>query len=571
MQADFSHTSSEVLVFIGAGATSALGMPSTDDQTDILRKLSEAQKSDGAEFEEVQKTLQKYFSEKDVQKINAFFKVLDGTNESNFIISDEDLENARVVFGNSAGKEVLQKRILELRSDYDWNALKKVIKSCPHNKNDDNLIRDAYSIIDHRILSHQSLKICLGHEGELNEEILSPSRLLGARNFLTLFISMLFAGSWNNITAGRKSDEFNLYKNFISAFDRLMQNEGMKFYQQKKSVNSRDFYLFSTSFVSFNFEMVFPWIFMNSYRELNHRPPYIQDHPLKLWLDYGVEHRGRKIVDGKITPTLEFTESVASRENEDDHIGTPLNRAGKFYFAHGSSAWRECPVCGRMTFYNGNNHWEYKSKSLIPNFPIPLFDADKTESKEFTPQENEWRKNLKYDSLQCMHCGTETKALDAPMIMQSLYKPTPTSFLEEIQRNVKLSLQKARHIILFGYQLPPDDTIWRHAFAEAVCSRKDSDDAAYCSVIVGHKGEQCWLYGNELLTYVNAHLKDDDATSWGVLAIQNAIAIFGEKNVRAYTGGIPQVFGNCTEADVRELFYPKWVEWNGTRLGNKLC
>ena len=568
MQTDFSPTSSEVLVFIGAGATSALGMPSTDDQTDILRKLSEAQKSDGAEFEEAQKTLQKYFSEKDLRKINAFLKLLDGTNESNFIISDEDLESARVVFGNSAGKELLQKRILELRSDYDWNALKKVIKSCPYNKDDDNLIRDAYSIIDHRILSRQSLKISLGHESGLNEEILSPSRLKGARNFLTLFISMLFAGSWNNITDGSKSDEFNLYKNFISAFDRLMQNEGMQFYQQKKSVNSRDFYLFSTSFVSFNFEMVFPWIFMNSHRELNHRPPYIQDHPLKLWLDYGVEHRGRKIVGDKIEPTLEFTESVASRENEDEHIGTPLNRAGKFYFAHGSSAWRECPVCGRMTFYNGNNHWEYKSKSLIPRFPIPLFDADKTESKEFTLQENEWRKKLKYDSLQCMHCGAETKALDAPMIMQSLYKSTPTSFLEEIQRNVKLSLRKARHIILFGYQLPPDDTIWRHAFAEAICSRKDNDDAAYCSIVVGHKGEQRWLYGDELLTYVNAHRKDDDATSWGGLAIQNAIAIFGDKNVRAYTGGIPQVFGNGTEADVRELFYPKteWIKWNGTRI-----
>ena len=114
-----------------------------------------------------------------------------------------------------------------------------------------------------------------------------------------------------------------------------MQKEGIHLSGQGKKFHDRDFYLFSTSFVSFNFEMVFPWIFMNSHYELNHQPPYIQDHPLKLWLDYGVEHRGRKLDDkGNIIPTLEFTESVASRENEDDHIGTPLNRAGKFYFAH---------------------------------------------------------------------------------------------------------------------------------------------------------------------------------------------------------------------------------------------
>lgn len=275
-----------------------------------------------------------------------------------------------------------------------------------------------------------------------------------------------------------------LQEKFIKAFDRLMQKEGFQFAQQGKKVHTRDFYLFSTSFVSFNFEMVFPWIFMNSHYELNHHPTYIQDHPLKLWLDYGVEHRGRKLDDkGNIIPTLEFTESVASRENEDDHIGTPINRAGKFYFAHGSSAWRECPVCGRMTFFHGNNDWgDYKSKKLIPSFPIPLFESEKIDTNEFTKKENDWRKELKYDSLQCMHCSSETKASDAPMIMQTMYKATPTSFLEEIQRNVKVSLEKARHIVLFGYRLPPDDTIWQHAFA-----------------------------------------------------------IFGKNNVRAWTGGIPQV------------------------------
>ena len=566
MSSEYTPTHSETLVFIGAGATASLGMPTTDDQSKILRSLSGQSMKDEADA-----ILKKYFSEKDLSKVTAFLNFLDGSGESNFLISNFDLENARIVFGNVSDKQLLQKRIMELRTDYDWNALRKVIKICPHSESPDNLIRDAYSIIDKKLLAHQSLKVrgCLNKsDNDIScEEILSPSRLQGARKFLTLFINMLFAGAWYKISKGEKSDEFAKYKKFIKAFDRLMQKEGFQFAQQGKKVHTRDFYLFSTAFVSFNFEMVFPWIFMNSHYELNHHPPYIQDHPLKLWLDYGVEHRGRKLVDGKIKPTLEFTESVASRENEDDHIGTPLNRAGKFYFAHGSSAWRECPVCGRMTFFHGNNDWgDYKSKKIIPSFPIPLFESDSIAKTEFTQKENDWRKELKYDSLQCMHCGSETKASDAPMIMQTMYKSTPTSFLEEIQRNVKISLEKAKHIVLLGYRLPPDDTIWQHAFAEGIRARTESEDAAFCTVVVGHKGEEKWINSDELKRYIDLHRKDDDADSWGVSAIQNAIAIFGKDKVRAWTGGIPQIFGECTEKDVKDLFYPDFVKWDGTRV-----
>ena len=35
----------------------------------------------------------------------------------------------------------------------------------------------------------------------------------------------------------------------------------------------------------------------------------------KKWLDYGVEHRARKIVKDKIEPTFEFTESVLFYNN----------------------------------------------------------------------------------------------------------------------------------------------------------------------------------------------------------------------------------------------------------------
>ena len=221
-----------------------------------------------------------------------------------------------------------------------------------------------------------------------------------------------------------------------------------------------------------------------------------------------------------------------------------------------------------MTFFNGGNHWEYKSKRLIPPFPIPFFEDENYEPPN--KKEWEWRKNkLHWDSMQCMHCGSETHALDAPMIMQSLYKSTPTSFLEEIQRNVRVSLEKARHIVLFGYQLPSDDVVWQQTFAEAVRPRIGSSKEAFCSVVVGCNGKCEWLYDDVLEQYVERYRKDDEAESYGVPAIENAWAIFGKDKVRAWTGGIPDVFGNCTEADVKELLYPRdfgKLDWKNTRI-----
>lgn len=556
----FSPLNSEVLVCIGAGATAALGMPQTAAQTDIFRKLGK----DGPNLAEI---LGAYFEGKDLEVVTCFFHLLDGSahDSGNLEVSPQDIAHAKRIFGQDKAESVLRSRILELRRDYDWNALKQILKICPHNEENDNLIRDAYSIIDKKILAGQSIKV---RAGTAQEESLSVSRLQGARNFLTLFINMLFAAAWFKITQGKNEEQFERYRRFVNTFGCLMQKEGMELHRRNYPLDRREFYLFSTSFISFNFEMVFPWILMNCHHQLNHAGTYIASHPLKLWLDFGCEHRGRKRQGGQIVPTIEFTETVASRENEDRHIGTPLNRTGKFYFAHGSSHWRECPNCGRMTFFNGGNKWEYKEKSLIPPLPIPLFT--KIDSAVLTEQEQKLREEkLHFDSLQCMHCGSETFAFSAPMIMQTLYKSTPTSFLEEIQRNVRVSLEKARHIILLGYQLPSDDVVWQQTFAEAVRSRLGTGEKAYCSVVVGFEGENKWLYKRDLENFIQAHESRKNAEFYGIPAIKNAIAIFGKDQVRAYTGGIPQVFGTADERAVKELLYPTWVSWKGTRLEHR--
>lgn len=550
MNQDFYPVNSKTLVIIGAGATASLGMPTTAKQTQVFRSLSKVENEN-----DIRKCICDYFDEPDLSKIISFLELLD--SKSIYEINDDDIKNAKILYGNQINTSILTQRILELRNDYDWNAVKKIIKICPDsiNVSTDNLIIDLYSIIDNKINSNQSLKVQTDINGDT--PVLSPKRLKAARNFLILFINMMFSSSWYKITKVQNSfinENFSKYKAFIDSFDRLMLKEGHDCKIEKFPPETRDFYLFSTSFVSFNFEMVFPWLLMNSHYEKNHNPVYIKDHPLKLWLDYGVEHRGRKMRNGSVIPTLEFTESVASRQNEDDNIGSPLNRAGKFYFAHGSQNWRECPVCGRMTFFFGynNERWLDKSKQIIPAFPFPIFSIIPDEF--LTKKELNWRNNLHYDSLQCMHCGAETRAIDAPMIMQTMYKSKPTSFLEEIQRNVKVSIQNAKHIVLLGYSLPLDDKIWLQAFAEGI--RYKNKEKVYCYVIVACKdNQQYWMSGKNLDNYIIQH-KNDNQEEWGIPAIENAIAIFGKENVRAWTGGIPQVFGDCSETDVKDLLYP---------------
>ena len=311
MPAEYTPTNSETLVVIGAGATASLGMPQTYTQTKIFRELS----NENADYNKILSDYD-FFSPKDLSKMVSFLKVLDGNkgDASNLAISESDLKEMRNIYRHYGDEQLFRIRILELRRDYDWNALKKILRICPHNEREekDNLIRDVYSLIDKKLLANQSLKVKIADD---YEESLPVSRLHGARNFLILFVNMIFAAAWYKLTAGEKANEFDKYKNFINTFGKMMQNEGHRFYERKYDVNQRNFYLFTTSFVSFNFEMVFAWLLMNSHRELNtSRTTYIGDHLMKLWLDFGVEHRGRKNTDGNPIPTLEFTESVASRE-----------------------------------------------------------------------------------------------------------------------------------------------------------------------------------------------------------------------------------------------------------------
>lgn len=562
--------SSEILVFLGAGASAALGMPQTKAQTDFFRSL--AKKSNRKPLNEILKEF-----EREDREVMENFLVLLGdkkkTDDFWLEITEEEYRAFQKIFGGNCSESIVKNRILELRQSYDWLALKQIIDICPYNEKQDNLIRDIYSLLDKKINAKQGIKVRAEAAGS-DEIIIEKSRLRGAYSCATCFTVILFANAWNKLTNGEKSADFQKYVSFTETLARLMQKEGVEFDRRGYALDSRKFYQFSYSFVSFNFETVFMWLFFIAHKKLNKRGIYLPStaQKIKLWLDFGFMAKGRDVpkeederIPGKFT--YSYDESVVYNQNRSKESSSHVDRIGKFYFAHGCSNWRECPVCGRMMYVLGSEWNKILTKGLNPPLPIPLFENDEF---HWTDVEKNWReKCLQFDALACVSCGAKTFAYNAPMIVQTLIKGSPTSFIEEVQRDVRVSLEKARHIVLLGYSLPPDDAIWVQTFAEAVRCRKETENAAYCSVVVGYKGERRWLYGSEMMELVERYEYSGEADSYGVKTIELAISIFGQDHVRAYTGGIPQVWGDATEREVGEILYPEnWDSkiWKGTRL-----
>ena len=140
------------------------------------------------------------------------------------------------------------------------------------------------------------------------------------------------------------------------------------------------------------------------------------------------------------------------------------------------------------------------------------------------------------DARACVHCETLTYAHHTPVVMQTSFKTAPPPFLEEIQREMRVVVQQANHIILAGYSLPPDDVTYRAFFAartrKITGRQKDSEPQVRCSVI--GRGLGCksrWLYPDELET--RGELPK---------AVKHARDVFNAENVRFFGAGIPDVF-----------------------------
>ena len=90
----------------------------------------------------------------------------------------------------AADDDDLRNRVVELRTLYDWQALKAVINVCPDSPKGDFEMADLFNILDMHIQS--------GHGFPTHSrQFLTPQRVLSARNALVMLLQTLFYINWH--------------------------------------------------------------------------------------------------------------------------------------------------------------------------------------------------------------------------------------------------------------------------------------------------------------------------------------------------------------------------------------
>jgi hypothetical protein len=94
------------------------------------------------------------------------------------------------------------------------------------------------------------------------------------------------------------------------------------------------------------------------------------------------------------------------------------------------------------------------------------------------------------------------------MMMQSAIKSGRHHVLEGIFREMGLLIGNARHIVLAGYSLPPDDYLYKVFFQSAMAGKDAQKSNVFCTLINHDKKyadnphKPVWLEGEEILKYL---------------------------------------------------------------------
>ena len=573
------RSGSHTVLFWGAGATASLGIPMTERQGEFLRALAPGPEGSERLEDRVRNALADGMSDRWVSAFCDLLKILGDSEEategtlSAADIREEQLEAMKENW-ECKDEETLHKRIVQLRGLYDWPALVAAINVCPgrvanrgpgveayEGKNKIKLI-DLFNLLD---MHEQS-----GHGfPDRQRRFLPPQRVMGARGALVLLIQTLIYVDWHS--RARECRHLQHHVDFATELGRRMQREGLRFGAGAgpNDFELDDFIEGDVNVVSLNWDPVGLWAQIVANRSLNRASnvPHVGRPACRMQLYHELgyfvagprvdkEHPGNKVWQP-------MNISSARQLNDRTHGANLRIRVSKYLFPHGCLWWRECPNCGKLSSYLGDE-WEKNSESLLPPPPLKAFVHDRQfkswlENDDGRDERDKWRLG-KVDARACVHCRTLTYAHHTPLVMQSSFKTTPPPFLEEIQRDMCVVVQKANHVVLMGYSLPPDDVGYRAFLAARIRKYsgpgEDSEEPVRCSVINKEDGyESRWLYREELDT--KEKLPD---------AVTHARELFGEENVRFFGSGVPEVFldggvGVSSDAVERLLTWERgWAE-----------
>lgn len=551
-------TTEKTVFFWGAGATATLGIRVTDDQSAFLRRL--APQPDG--LEPLAQRVRRALGDVPARWRYALRDLLavlgdHGTQaEHNLAEIHRPQINAMLRSLPRAGAKQARARIAELRALYDWPALVAAINVCPaapaaRRQHPDGFdLRDLFNLLD----MHQQT----GHGFPTRDgSFLAPQRVLAARNALSLLLQTLVYIDWHTCRAiPSRRNELRHHENFADALTRRLQRQGVALAGSMPQANleNPDFVLADVGFVSLNWDPVGLWCQFVANRKRNRSvdAPHVGALRNKLQIYHDLGHfvagpRVDKPHPG--SPVWQpMNESSARQLNDPMHGANIRVRVAKYLFPHGCLWWRECPNCGKLSSYIGDG-WVIDSATLLPPPPLERFSRhiDFRNWSDQTDESDAWRRG-EVDARACVHCGTLTYAHHTPIITQTSFKSRPPPFLDEIQRDMRVVVEEADHVVLMGYSLPPDDVTYRAFLAARV--RRTGRSPVRCSV-VGY--EPPYLARWQPPADLAAHHSLPDA-------VTAARALFGPDNVRFYGAGVPNVFlerGRLTGSAVNRL-----LEWS---------
>ena len=548
--------STKTVIFWGAGATKTLGLRTTANQAEAIGKLVG---EEGSVSERVEAALGKV-DRQWTDALSDLLTILGDQHEGSRlnIPTRRQLAAMRRNWPLGARDDDLTRRVLHLCALYDWPALKEVVRVCPGYKGDAFQLADLFNLLD---MHGQS-----GHGFEVRSgQLLTPAQVSGAHNALKMLLNTLFYIDWQCARALHK-EQLDHHYEFARHLGRRMQDRGVQLAEeiQPFEFQTQSFYLGDVGFVSLNYDPVALWCQFVANRQLNTDPtvPHVgaPASRLQIYHDLGyIVATARVFNDAKPVKLFRtlwhpMNESAAARLNDPDHGATDRIRITKFLLPHGCLWWRECPSCGKLSSYMGDT-WELDSATLIPPPPLRAFTEDGQFRERLELEKEKWDAG-EVDARACMHCQALTYAHHTVTRMQSNFKEPPPPFLDQIERDSRVLVQDANHIILMGYSLPPDDVDYRAFFA----ARRRRSAGVKCTVVGLERRDSHrqlrWFPPAE----IEGQMSRMDKTDSPHTTLKAARDIFGDCNVRYYDGGVPDVFlegGTVTESAVNKL-----LTWN---------
>lgn len=547
------RTGSDTLIFWGAGATASIGLRSTRDQALAIRHLTNenAHKALAARVDAALSASRNWAA--------PFADLLcvlgDDTKDDIYNISSASRE-AMSRHWHDTSPPALEARIHELRALFDWPALKAVVRVAPGYADGCRFqLPDVFNLIDLHVLN--------SHGFPASDQFLPPSRLIAARRALQLLLNTLFFIDWQTALS-EKISELEKHLGFARLLTEHHQQVGLKLASDSQYFDSRDFYLGNIAFASLNYDPVALWAQFIANQDANNNPPHIglPCVPLKIFHDFGI-FMAVSTIDAKNVTEPEQKERVwyplneasAQRLNDRDHNSRRV-RINKFLLPHGCLCWRECPSCGKLTAYMGKE-WNFFSPALIPPPPLRGFVelAGIKFGHEIEKERQAWERG-EVDARACVHCEELTFAQHTQAVMQSNFKAPPPSFIDEVQRDLRVATQSAKHIILMGYSLPSDDVTYR-AFFSARQKRHGNaeENAVHCSVVVGTQWGDYWHDPDGIDRLLPGMEKGEVPRT----TLEAARDLFGRENVRFFGGGIPQVF--CDGDAASPVRFQQLINW----------